>query len=35
MNIAVAGENALIIYFSDHISPEVSGEVQRAVKVLE
>lgn len=35
MNIAVAGENALIIYFSGHISPEVSGEVQRAVKVLE
>lgn len=35
MNIAVAGENALIIYFSDHIGPEVSDQVQRAVQLLE
>lgn len=35
MKIAVAGENALIIYFSDHLSPEVSDQVQRAVQVLE
>ena len=35
MKIAVAGENALIIYLSDHLSPEVSDQVQRAVQVLE
>lgn len=35
MKIAVAGENALIIYFSDHLSPEVSDQVQWAVQVLE
>jgi len=35
VKIAVAGENALIIYFSDHLSPEVSDQVQRAVQVLE
>lgn len=35
MKIAVAGENALIIYFSNHLSPEVSDQVQRAVQVLE
>jgi len=35
VKIAVAGENALIIYLSDHLSPEVSDQVQRAVQVLE
>ncbi len=35
MNITVAGENALIIYFSHHLSPEVSDQVQQAVQVLE
>ena len=35
MRIDVAGENALIIYFSNQTSPEVSAQVQNAVALLE
>lgn len=34
LDIRVAGENALIIYFGDKTSPEVSARVQQAVDVL-
>ena len=30
INIHIAGENALIIYFADHVSSEVSAKVQQA-----
>jgi len=35
MKIAVAGENALIIYFGDKTSPAISAQVQRATQQLE
>jgi len=35
MNITVAGENALIIYFDQSVCPAVSAKVQRAVLLLE
>ncbi len=35
MNIHVAGENALIIYFGEETDPAVSAQVQQAVDVLE
>lgn len=35
MNITVAGENSLIIYFGDEASPEVSARVQQAVNRLQ
>lgn len=35
MNIVVAGENALIIYFGEQTSPQVSAQVQRATQLLE
>jgi KipI family sensor histidine kinase inhibitor len=35
MNIHVAGENALIIYFGEETDPRVSAQVQQAVDVLE
>lgn len=35
MNITVAGENALIIYFDQAVCPAVSAKVQRAVLLLE
>lgn len=35
IDIIPAGENALMVYFADHFSPEVADRVQRAVTVLE
>ncbi|WP_255487289.1 5-oxoprolinase subunit PxpB [Oceanospirillum sediminis] len=35
LDIRVAGENALIIYFGEQTSPEVSARVQQAVSVLQ
>lgn len=35
LQIEVAGENALIIYFGDKTSPEVSARVQQAVTILQ
>ncbi len=35
MNITVAGENSLIIYFGDEASPDVSARVQQAVNRLQ
>ncbi len=35
LRIEVAGENALIIYFGDKTSPEVSARVQQAVTILQ
>jgi len=35
MKIAVAGENALIVYFGETASPETSAKVQQAVTILE
>ncbi len=35
MNIHVAGENALIIYFGEETDPAISAQVQQAVDVLE
>jgi len=35
MKIVPAGENALILYFADHMDPEVSARVRRAEQVLE
>ncbi len=35
MKITVAGENSLIIYFGEQISPAVSAQVQRATQQLE
>ena len=34
MQISVAGENALIIYFGEQTSPEVSAKVQHAVDII-
>ncbi|RDE22560.1 allophanate hydrolase subunit 1 [Motiliproteus coralliicola] len=34
MQISVAGENALIIYFGEQTSPEVSAKVQQAVEII-
>lgn len=34
MNIHIAGENALILYFGDETSPAVSASVQTAVQIL-
>ena len=34
MQISVAGENALIIYFGEQTSPEVSAQVQQAVGII-
>lgn len=35
MKIVPAGENALIIYFADQLSPEVSDRIHQAVTLLE
>lgn len=35
IDIIPAGENALMVYFADHLSPEVADRVQRAVTILE
>lgn len=35
MKLVAAGENALIIYFADHLSPQVSDRVHQAVTLLE
>lgn len=35
MNISIAGENALMIYFGEETSPIVSARVQHAVHLLE
>jgi len=35
LRVEVAGENALIIYFGDKTSPEVSARVQQAVTILQ
>ena len=35
MKIVPAGENALILYFAEHVDPEVSARVRRAEQVLE
>ncbi|MEZ5534058.1 MAG: 5-oxoprolinase subunit PxpB [Thiolinea sp.] len=35
MRIAVAGENALIIYFGEQTNPQVSAQVQQATQLLE
>jgi len=34
INIHIAGENALIIYFAEHASSEVSAKVQKAEKLI-
>lgn len=34
MKIHVAGENALIVYFGDDASPQISAQVQQAAQVL-
>ncbi|WNC70335.1 5-oxoprolinase subunit PxpB [Thalassotalea nanhaiensis] len=35
MNIEIAGENSLIIYFSEHASPQVSAQVQKSSRLLQ
>jgi KipI family sensor histidine kinase inhibitor len=35
MNITIAGENSLIIYFGEEVSPEISAKVQQAVHRLQ
>lgn len=35
MQVVVAGENALIIYFGEQTSPQVSAQVQRATQLLD
>ncbi|PCJ92148.1 MAG: allophanate hydrolase [Porticoccaceae bacterium] len=35
MNITIAGENSLIIYFGKDVSPEISAKVQQAVHRLQ